>query len=416
MAFNDYLKRRIEEAGGKVEEAVNQTRPTTRPTIEQPTGNQLGTGGSTYTQATTQTTPVNNAAPVVPPANPTADITKTYIDRLTDSLAGKDATVLNARNTAGTQNAVGDYIAKREGRQESVNAGYTPGTLQSQRTMDRFQAGANETALARDNQVNELQRQRSDSALGAANQLRTEGRADIDAYINSFEDPVTRSYLRGIKARGGDVMAAGNQTGGQGGTGNNGGQTGAGNGGNVDPITGLPISKTPAEIALEVANNEVHTFYPNLDPNSDEFKELVRARTSGATEAELRTIQEANKASKLKDANTKALANFNSLSPQETALLLENTPSLNPVEVPVGAGAFNAFKATHPLVQIGGKLYKPVDTLEWRQGQNRDFSVFQAPDGTYLYVDKNGRSTTTQAPAGADATHQGRATWMETFK
>ncbi len=371
-----------------------------------------------------------------------ADPVSTYIDRISQTLAGKDPVVQNARQDASTKNAVGDYLANRQAKQESVNAGYNPGTLQSQRTADRYQAGANESALTRDAGVNDLARQRTDTAMGAANQLRTEGvqqtetlrregLAEIETLIDSVKDPVTQAYLRRIQAAGGDVRGAlaGNigKTGAE--------QPGTGTlpptGGNdttvtpgttnttspVDPNTGLPISKTPAQLAQESAVDWVKTINPNLDPSSPEFAQLVQARVGGADEAQLRTITEANKAAKIKDVQTKASSNFASLTPEETALLLANTKSLNPMEIPVGRGGFEAFKAVkgNELVQIGGKLYKPLRTLEWRQGQNRDFSVFEGQDGTTLYVDRSGK-TTTQPPPDKSPSKRSRTAWLESFK
>ncbi len=383
------------------------------------------------------------SAPTSTVTAPETDPAKMYISRLTDTLSGNDSTVKNARQEASTKNAVGDYLAQRQGKQESVQAGYTPGTLQTQRTMERYQAPQNELALARDNQVNELARTRSDSALSGANQirqeqntqaetlrregvdqterLRQEGRQDIETLINSVTDPVTQAYLRRVQAAGGDVRAAlaGNlatQTPTTTGTTTpTTGTTAPTTTGTVDPNTGLPISKSPAELALENANNEVKTFYPDLDPNSEEFKSLVRARTSGATEAELQGIQTANKTAKLQEATTAAKSNLNSLSPEQLKLLTDNTTDTNPLEIPIGVGVFNAFKATNPIVKIGGELYKPIDTLQWKHGKNRDFGSFQAADGSYLYVDGSGKVTTSPMPTGSAATDSARAAWLKTF-
>ncbi len=422
-------------------------------------------------------------APTSTVTPPETDPAKLYISRLTDTLSGNDSTVKNARQEASTKNAVGDYLAHRQGQQESVQAGYTPGTLQTQRTIDRYQAPQNEMALARDNQVNDVARTRSDSALSGANQIRQEQNTQaetlrqegvtqaerlreeqvaqaerlrqeelqtIETLITSVTDPVTQAYLRRVQAAGGDVRAAlagnlgtGTGTGGNGtGTGNGtGGGAGNGTGGTdvrvdpnnpnnrlgdytdgfddagnaVDKTTGLPISDSPAELALKNATNEVKTFYPDLDPNSDEFKQLVQARTSGATEAQLRAIQDANKASKLTEATTAAKSNLNTLTPAQLQLLTENTTETNPLEIPNGTGLFDAFKATHPIVKIGGQLFKPLDTIQWKEGKNRDFSVFQGPGNTYLYVDKSGKITTTPIPTGSGATKQARTDWLNSF-
>lgn len=385
-----------------------------------------------------------------------ADPAKSYIDRISQTLGGKDPVVQNARQAASTKNAVGDYLASRQAKQESVSAGYSPGTLQSQRTADRYQAGANETALARDAGVNDVARERTDTAMSQANQLRVEGNQqterlrqeklqqdetlrqeglqEIETLINSVTDPVAKAYLRRIQAAGGDVKGAlagnlGNQTGGTNPTdpanpanptppptppaNPNAGKSFDEQGNPIDPVTGLPRSLTPAEQALQNAKDEVATFYPDLDPNSEEFKQLVRERTGGASEAQLRAITDANKAAKLKGAQDKASSSFNTLTPEETALLLGNTKSFNPMEIPVGAGALNTFKQTDPIVQVGGKLYKPIDTLEWRQGKNRDFTILQAQDGTYLYVDKDGKTTTRKPPTGNAGNE--RTLWLRSF-
>ena len=365
-------------------------------------------------------TPTTTAAPEKP-----TDPASTYIDRISQTLAGKDPVVQNARQDASTKNAVGDYLANRQAKQEGVNAGYTPGTLQTQRTQDRYQAGANEAALGRDAMVNDLSRQRTDTAMLQSNQLRQEGNQEVETLINSVKDPVTQAYLRRIQAAGGDVKSAlaGNLGGGMAPGAEVGGNAAptlptspAAGAGPVDPATGLPISKTPAQLAQEAAEDEVSTFYPNLDKNSEEYKSLVRERTAGATEGELRVITQNNRDAKIKDAKTKASSNFSSLTPEETALLLENVKSYDPLSIPVGTGVFDAFKAVadNQVIQIGGKLYKPVDTIEWKQGKNRDFSVFQAPDGSYLYVDKSGKTTTTPIHQGTDTT--ARTRWLETFK
>lgn len=367
-----------------------------------------GAGASFQTQSPTET-------------QTTVDPAKSYIDRVSQTLSGKDPVVQNARQEASTKNAVGDYLANRQAKQESVNAGYTPGTIQSQRTADRYQAVSNEAALGRDAGVNELARTQTNAAMSQANQLRQEGRQDIETLIESVQDPVTKAYLRRIQAAGGDVKSA--LAGNIGGSAPTTPTTGTESTppvtqpttGPVDPNTGLPISKSPAELALENATNEVRTFYPDLDPNSDEFKALVRARTSGASEAELAGIQKANKDRKIAEASTKALSNMASLSEEEAKILSDSLPDTNPLEIPTDKGAFAAFADTNDLVKINGQLYRPLRTMEWRQGQNRDFSVFEGPGGVLLYVDRSGKTTTQPAPEGANATAQARTAWLNSF-
>lgn len=371
-------------------------------------------------ESPTGPTTTSPAAPVK------TDPASSYIDRISQTLGGRDPVVQNARQEASTKNAVGDYLANRQAKQESVGAGYTPGTLQSQRTADRYQAGANEAALTRDAGVNDLARERTDTAMSQANQLRQEGVQEIETLIKSVPDPVTQAYLRRIQAAGGDVKAAlagnlANKPSGSVPTDPNGttnptvqpGQTTPG-ATNIDPATGLPISETPAQLAQESATDWVKTLHPEMDPNSQEFKELVNARVGGADEAALRTITDANKAAKIKDAQTAASSNFAGLTPEQQTLLLANTPAVNPMSVPIGKAAFDTFAQTKPIVQIGGKLYKPVRTMEFRIGKDRDFSVFEAPDGSYLYVDKSGRTTTNPAPPGSRPST--RKAWLESFK
>lgn len=370
------------------------------------------------------------AAALSPTAAPAAktDPTKTYIDRLTQTLSGNDPVVQNARQTAGTQNAVGDYLAQRTAKQESVNAGYTPGTLQSQRTADRYQAGANEAALARDAGVNELARTQTDTAMSQANQLRTEERSDIEKLISSVTDPVSQAYLRRIQAAGGDVRAA--MAGNLGTQGQTPTQPSTPSQ-PIDPTTGLPRSLTPAETALKSAQDEASTF--GLTPGSPEYDEYVKSRTLGAAEGQINPINEENRKAQKAARVEKALTNgLNALTEEEYAALAGDLEQTAASAIPVSRVAIEAAMSnpqTKGLIKLpDGTVYKIQDYYQQTRTRNtgsksnrhNDFAVVTGQDGKTYYIGDDGTVHSTKPPVPRerglgtkyDAT---RGVWVETY-
>lgn len=355
----------------------------------------------------------SNAAPAktfdaTPPAQEAAkpDPISIYSAEMAKTLLGNDSTVKNARQTASTQNAVGDYLAQRQAKQESVNAGYTPGTLQTQRVADRYQAGANETTLARDNQVNEMQRDRSDTAMSQANQLRMEGRQDIETLINSVKDPVLQSYLRQIQAAGGDVRAAlaGTLSGGTGA-----GGTGAGYTGPTDEY-GRPRSLSPAETTLKNAQDEAKTY--GLVEGTPEYEEYVRARTIGASEGTVAPITDAEKArqksARLENALTRGLQ---SLSDEEYEAFLGDLGQTITSAIPTSKSAIEAAKndpATRGIIKTpDGQAYQIQDYLQttrWKRDaghddRHSDWAVATNRAGETVYINADGEVVNFKPPS-----------------
>lgn len=139
---------------------------------------------------------------------PATTFGKTYEDTVRKRLEGQDAVVQNARNQSQSQNAVRTYLANRQAREGAVQGGFTQGSAQYQRALDRGSAQADSSNLQSENQVNELQRGRSTEALGLGRGLEQEAQARNNDLINSIKDPKVQYELRAIAASGGDVNAA----------------------------------------------------------------------------------------------------------------------------------------------------------------------------------------------------------------
>lgn len=369
-----------------------------------------------------------------PAAAEKTDPASTYIDNLTKTLSGNDPTVKNARQTASTQNAVGDYLAKRQAKQESLNAGYTPGTLQSQRTADRYQATANEASLQRDNQVNEMQRDRSDTAMSQANQLRLEERSDIETLINSIEDPVTQAAARRIQAAGGDVRGyiAGTTTGGTGtgsaGTGTT--ETGAAASGTPVDEFGRPRSLTPAETNLKNAQDEARVY--GLTEGTPEFDEYVRQRTIGASEGQVAPITAEEKARQKQERLDAALTDgLQGLSDEDYTAFLADIPATIASAIPTTKAAIEAAKndpATRGIVKIGDEAYQIQDYYQQnvtrntgaKSNRHADYAVATDRDGNTVYINDDGDVFTYKPPGpserGRGAKYDSeRGVWIETY-
>lgn len=311
-----------------------------------------------------------------------------YQKSVMSRLSGRDSVVENARQDTQAQTAVQQYLAGQRARDASAQAGYTPGTLQYQRTQDREMRTANDFARDAGRNLGDLTRARSTEALSMAKDLETTEQKAISDLINSVADnPVASNYLRRIQAAGGDVRKAYETL--FSGTGISGGDTGSGGGGGTDTTTGGssgtdtitpgPMAdafrpQTEAEKELEAIKDElrVGNFQGDLDA---EAQRLYNQRKSDAT----RAADDARRAANLAAAREiVATRGFDALNEEQRAAFLEGTSMRDASALPSTRTAIEEIvsgKIENQFYKINGTPYQVLDYYQqtrWNRGGGYD--------------------------------------------
>lgn len=349
--FDGYLDR----ASKKLKDAAQQAVPNT----VAPVNNDIAA------PVETTTTPV--VTPPVTPASQEKTGVQAYLDQ---TLKGNNPLVQNAQATQNTASAVQKYLAGRNARNTSAQAGFDPGTLQAQRVSDRENAGAEQAILGGQNQVNELTRNVSQQALSDKSSL------DSSA-IASVKDPKAQNYLQSVLASGGDVQAA---------------LAGMYENGVLKPEYS---SGTPQQQLRADAENDAEFIY-GLTRGTPEFEAFVNDRlqtNDKATTNPLKgAVSEEEKAERIEFASTHGLeslddAGYEALS---SVLTIKSVPN-SKVEIEAIVNSKNPFIKTSD-----GQIYQVIDHLKTTRknasngDRANDYAIVMNREGDTVYINGNG--------------------------
>jgi len=366
-------------------------------------------------------TPVTTPTPVTPvgPApdtsapnygySPVTDFGKSYIDRISKTLSGQDPIVQNAKQSADTADSVSKYLARQSASQTSSAAGYTPGTLQSQRVQDRNLATADAANLNRDNSVNQLARDQGQSALTAATGIENDAKAQTENLISSVQDPKFQAYLRQVQARGGNVRQAYDQN-----------QT------NGTANVGVR-SANPETVKLQGFVDQVHTEHP--DWNDQQVQAEAQKRYQSGNQAINQPVTAATVtqtgAEIQQKVNTGNASQVDWTSPNAQAWLGQQ-PTVTPATIQAAGNAPKYVAANAgKVVTYNGKPVVVDKDLQVRTGKNHQagggeyyhLDLVQGKDpttGSPIYIDpRNGKSTTSAPPSNNNPDENQK--WLATF-
>lgn len=295
-----------------------------------------------------------------------------YVKQVQDRLAGNDQVVKNAQQHNQHAKAVQQYLAGTRAREASVRAGYDPGTLQYQRTMDRENRTANDAGRAADHALNDLVRTRSAEAMTMARGLEQDEQKAISDLINSLTDnPVAQNYLRRVHAAGGDVRGAyesmfAGSTGSGGGAGSSGGEGGDttggnGTGGGIQPgaLRDEFRPQTEAEKALEGIKDELRVGGFEGDLDAEALRIYNQRQSDKNAEADA-----ARKKTLLEDAQRiVASLGFDQLTPEQREAFLGNVPMREASALPTGSAVRDLLEGdlAGQFVKVGGVPYQIMD-------------------------------------------------------
>lgn len=416
-AFDDYLNRTAKKIGSTVASSVisNSASPSVANYQAPETGNPTQPNTTVIPQTTTTNT-VLGSGPEAPsePGNygykPTTQFGQDYIDRISKTLSGNDPVVANAKASADTADSVSKYLARTTAKQTSNDAGYTPGTLQSQRVQDRNMASADTENLQRDNGVNQLQRDQSQSALTAANGIETDAKSYTENLIGSVKDPKFQAYLRQVQARGGNVQQAYDE-----------GQT---NG----TVNADHASATPEAIKLQGFVDQVHTEHP--DWNDAQVQSEAQKRYQGGNQAVNRPVTQATTTQTAADIlsaiNTGNYSGINWSDPNIIAAIGQ-APTLTGGAI-TAAGDVQQYVASNAgkLITVNGAPYQVQSYLQPRIGVNHHLSgstfthhdIIQAKDpktNKTVYIDPTTNKVSSE-PAPNPTDRLANQKWLTTFQ
>lgn len=156
-----------------------------------------------YGQPPTQTPPSTSTLTAPNPPPMTA-----YQTMLQQRLAGNDPNIVNAQAQQNTNKSMNDYMAMKTAGQTNVQSGFAPGSLQSQRVIDRGQAGAAQQDLAGQNSVNSLTASENQENLTASNTVDQQNYQKGQDLATSISDPQARAAFLAALASGQDYQTA----------------------------------------------------------------------------------------------------------------------------------------------------------------------------------------------------------------
>lgn len=129
---------------------------------------------------------------------PTPKPISLYEQSLQKRLAGQDPTVLNAQKQQNTDTSLGKYSAMRQSQQQGQQAGFTPGTLQSQRLQDRATGQAAEASLSGQDRVNALARTSGEQAINDQKGLEDQKYQRGTQLVASIKDDKARQAAQSL--------------------------------------------------------------------------------------------------------------------------------------------------------------------------------------------------------------------------
>lgn len=283
----------------------------------------------------TPTTPISPAAP--PPSPPPVAPLTAYQKMVADRLGGQDQVVQSAQGHQDTNSSLRNYAAMRGARQQSANAGFTPGTLQSQRVADRSTAEANSANLQGQNNVNELARGRNEEAMGLSHGLDQEKYQKGQALGSSLASQKAKQAYNMMVATG------------------------------IDP--------QQAYASLVDSTGTLKAEYQEEDPTTTEYNAfLASAQKAGMSEAEaiaaygqnfragIKPISTADKTTRIEDLKTKAPSEVDWAGAD--ADLLGTIPQVDTNQFAGSASKMRNFvnENLNGYAKLNGKPYKILGT------------------------------------------------------
>ncbi len=363
--------------------------------------------GTTGTQDIWSPAPVSTAATYEPQVKPQT----AYQKLLAQRLSGNDPNVINAQQQQNTDTAASRYLAMKTGNQQNLNAGFTPGSLQSQRGLDRTQATAEEGILQGQDRVNALTRDSSQQTLTAANEQDTQDYARGQTLINSIADPKARQAAQSLIANGTDPQQAYDTVIGSTGT-----------------VNDQYQSQTAAQTELQGYKDVYMAGHPGA--TEDDANAYAQGQLNEAHKATNQPNHGATVTQTLSDIQGKVNTGDTSRidwNSQDTKDALGQAPVISPATISA-SGSPEQFVSDNAgkLVTAGGKPVVVQKYTAYRSGTDSNVGgqdyyhsirIIQGTDATTgkpIYIDADtGKSSSTPPPAENDPT-QNHA-WVNSF-
>lgn len=331
---------------------------------------------------------IGSGKPPTAPAAPYVKPQTAYEKLLQERLAGRDPNVINAQNQQNTDTAASRYLAFKTGNQNNENAGFAPGSLQSQRGLDRTQATSEEGILSGQDRVNALARSSGEDAIAASQADDQQNYSRGQTLINSIADVKARQAAAALVAGGMDPNEAYNTVVGANGTVNTGYR-----------------SDTPAQVELQGYKDVYMAEHP--DATDADATAYAQTQLSNAHDTTTNPNHGAVVTQTLQDIqgkiNTGDFAGIDWNSDNAKAALGQ-APVINTSTV-YAEGSPEQFvsKNAGKLATVGGKPVVIQKYTAYRSGDYHTIRIIQASDpvtNSPVWIDVDtGRSSSTPPPA-----------------